>query len=218
MSNVDSLLGRIDAEFDAAKKRIEQFQQDKLTEYQQRQERMATFTSLCDRLREIWKPRLEALAERFGQKVNVTPLVTPSLRQAKFQFQSQLAKIVMTISAMPDSDVRQLVLQYNLDILPILMQFKNTDQMEMPLDKVDEKAVADWIDDRLLDFVKTYLALHEDQHYWTYLKEYQVTDPIANVQFPKYAAATTCEWTGKTYYFIGEQTCEEFREQHGIST
>jgi YHS domain-containing protein len=218
MSNVDSLLGRIDAEFDAAKKRIEQFQQDKLTDYQQRQARMATFTSLCDRLRDIWKPRLEALAERFGQKVDVKPLVTPLLRQAKFQFQSQLAKIVLTISAMADSDVRNLVLQYDLEILPILMRFKNTDHLEMPLDQVDENAIAGWIDDRLLDFVKTYLALHEDQHYLTYLKEYQVTDPVANVQFPKYAAATTCEWNGKTYYFIGEQTCQEFRKKNGIST
>ena len=179
---------------------------------------MVQFTNLCDRLRDIWKPRLEALAERFGQKVNVTPLVTPSLRQAKFQFLSQLAKIEMTLSAMPDSDVRHLVLQYDLHILPILMQFKNTDHLQVPLDKVDEVAVADWIDDRLLDFVKTYLALHEDQHYLTYLKEYQVTDPIANVQFPKYAAATTCEWNGQTYYFIGEQTCEEFRKQHNIGS
>jgi YHS domain-containing protein len=216
MSNLDSLLGRIDAEFDAAKKRIDQFQQDKLTEYQQRQERMAAFADLCDRLGEIWKPRLEALAERFGQNVNVTPLVTPLLRQAKFQFLSQLAKIELTISAMADSDVRNLVLRYDLEILPILMPFKNTDHLEMPLDQIDENAVAAWIDDRLLDFVKTYLALHENQRYLSYLKEYQVTDPIANVQFPKYAAATTCEWNGKTYYFIGEQTCQEFRKQHGI--
>lgn len=216
MSSVNSLLSRIDAEFDSAKRRIEQFQQDKLNQYQQRQERMASFATLCDRLREIWRPRLEALAERFGQKVDVTPLVTPSLRQAKFQFQSQLAKIVMTLSAMTDSDVRNLVLQYDLEILPILMKFKSTDHLEMPLDQIDEDAVAAWIDDRILDFVKTYLALHEDQHYLTYLKEYQVTDPIANVQFPKYAAATKCDWNGKTYYFIGEETCQEFQKQKGI--
>jgi YHS domain-containing protein len=217
MSNVDSLVSRIDAEFEAAKKRIEQFQQDKLAQYQERQDRMASFTKLCERLSELWKPRLDALAKRFDQKVNVTPLVTPSLRRAKFTFQSQLAKIELTLSAMADSDVRNLVLQYDLDILPILMSFKNTDQLQMPLDKVDEKAVAGWIDDRLLDFVKTYLALHENQHYLTYLKEYQVTDPVANVQFPKYAAAATCQWNGKTYYFIGEETCAEFRHKNGIS-
>jgi YHS domain-containing protein len=106
----------------------------------------------------------------------------------------------------------------NLEILPILMQFKNTDHLEMPLDNIDENAIASWIDDRILDFVKTYLALHEDQHYLTYLKEYTVEDPIANVRFPKYAAAATCEWNRKTYYFIGEETCQEFRQKNGIST
>ena len=216
MSNMDSLLNRIDAEFDSAKKRIEEFQQQKLTQYRERQNRMASFTKLCDRLREIWKPPLEALSQRFDQKVHVTPKIEPSLRQAKFQFQSQLAKIELTFSAMADSDVRNLVLQYDLAILPILMPFKNTDHLEMPLDKVDEKAVEAWIDDRILDFVKTYLALHENQHYLTYLKEYMVSDPIAEVQFPKYAAAATCDWNGKTHYFISTETCLEFRQKHGI--
>ncbi len=218
MSNVDSLVNRIDAEFEAANKRIKQFQQDAVTQFKERQKRMASFTNLCERLNEIWKPRLDALAKRFDQKVNVTPLITPSLRQAKFQFQSQLAKIELTLSAMADSDVRNLVLRYDLEILPILMSFKNTDHLEMPLDKIDEKAVASWIDDRLLDFVQTYLALHENQHYLTYVKEHQVTDPVANVQFPKYAAATSCDWNGKTYYFIGEETCQEFRQKHGIGS
>jgi YHS domain-containing protein len=218
MNHVDTLLTRIDAEFDAAKKRVEQFQQEKVAQYQQRQERMKSFVSLCDRLREVWRPRLESLAQRFNQRVNVSPNITPTLRQAKFRFQSQLAKIELTFTAMTDSDVRNLVLQYNLEILPILMQFKNTDHLEMPLDNIDENAIANWIDDRILDFVKTYLALHEDQHYLTYLKEYTVEDPIANVRFPKYAAAATCEWNRKTYYFIGEETCQEFRQKNGIST
>lgn len=216
MSQVNSLLERIDAEFDAAKKRVEQFQQDKLTEYQQRQQRMESFVTICDRLREIWGPRLDALAQRFGERVNVSPTVTPTLRQAKFQFQSQLAKIELTFSAMADSDVRNLVLQYDLNILPILMKFKNSDHLEMPLEQIDEDAVAAWIDDRILDFVKTYLALHQDQHYLTYLKEYTVEDPIAEVRFPKYAAAATCDWNGKTYYFIGDETLKEFRRKHGI--
>jgi YHS domain-containing protein len=216
MNHVDSLLDRIDAEFDSAKKRIEEFQQEKVTAYQQKQQRLENFVKICDRLREIWRPRLEALAQRFGQKVNVTPMVTPSLRQAKFHFQSQLAKIELTFSAMPDSDVRNLVLRYDLEILPILMPFKNTDHLEMPLEKIDESAIGAWIDDRILDFVKTYLALHENQHYQTYLKEYQVEDPVAEVRFPKYAAAATCEWNGKTYYFIGQETCQEFQRKHGI--
>lgn len=217
MSEVESLLNRIDAEFEAAKKRVEEFQQQKLTEYQQRQERLEQFAKVCDQLREVWRPRLEALAQRFGEKVSVSPIVTPSLREGTFRFQSQLAKIVLSFSALTDDEVRTLVLRYDLEILPILMKFKNTDKLEMPLDDVNPEAIGHWIDDRILDFVKTYLELHQNQQYLSYLKHYMVEDPIAHVRFPKYAAAAKCDWKGETHYFIGEETCREFRNQHGIS-
>jgi YHS domain-containing protein len=40
-----------------------------------------------------------------------------------------------------------------------------------------------------------------------------VEDPVAKVQFPKYAAGATLERDGKTYYFLNESTCREFQEQ-----
>ena len=63
-----------------------------------------------------------------------------------------------------------------------------------------------------MQFVKTYLSLHENQYY---LKDHMVEDPIANVQFPKYAAGATLESGGKTHYFIDEATLREFQKQHG---
>ncbi|MBX3438258.1 MAG: hypothetical protein KF861_12260, partial [Planctomycetaceae bacterium] len=73
-------------------------------------------------------------------------------------------------------------------------------------------------DDRIVDFVRTYLDLHQDEHYLNYLKEYMVEDPIAGVRFPKHAAAAKCEWGGKTHYFIGEETCQEFCKTNGINS
>ena len=103
------------------------------------------------------------------------------------------------------------MLDYNLEILPILMQFDSHKQAEWPLDAVDRQAVANWIDDRLVDFVKTYLALQQNQYY---LKDHMVEDPIAGIRFPKLAAAATVERDGKTYYFIGEETRREFEAKH----
>ena len=68
-------------------------------------------------------------------------------------------------------------------------------------------------DDRIVDFVKTYVALHENQYY---LKDYLVDDPIAGVRFPKYAAAATLDVSGKTYYFISDETRAEF-ESRGVT-
>ena len=45
-----------------------------------------------------------------------------------------------------------------------------------------------------------------------------VEDPIAGVRFPRYAAAAKVEWSGKTYYFIGDQTRREFEAKQGITS
>jgi len=210
MADVDNLLSRIDAEFAALESRIKQAQSEKLEEHQDRQARLATFEKLLAELPTIWKPRLEALVSRFGDKVKVTPKITPGSRSANFDFQSNLAHIHLRLSASTDRDVRKLVLDYHLDILPILMKFASHEQVEWPLEAVDRQAVATWIDDRLVDFVKTYLSLHQNEYY---LKDHMVEDPVAGVRFPKFAAGATLERDGKTYYFIGEQTRRQFESQ-----
>src|SRR5262249_37753560 len=110
--------------------------------------------------------------------------------------------------------VRKLILDYNLEILPILMQFDSHSHAEWPLESVDKQAIANWIDDRLVGFVKTYLALHENEYY---LKDHMVEDPIAGIRFPKFAAAASLDFDGKTYYFIGEETRREFAAHHGLA-
>ena len=78
------------------------------------------------------------------------------------------------------------------------------------LDAIDNAELAQWLDDRILDFVHTYLALHENEYY---LKEKMVEDPIAKVRFPSFAAAATLEHKGKTLCFIDESTLREFQHR-----
>lgn len=214
MADLDTLMSRIETEFAANEIKIKEFQAQQVQEYQGRQERLELFATVCENLRNVWKPRLEALARKFGDKVKVTPAVTPSGREATFQFRSSLADIVLRFSASTDAEVRHLVLDYNLHILPILMKFEPHARIEFPLEAVDAAATAKWIDDRIVDFVKTYLSLHHNEYY---LKGHMVADPISQTQFPKYAAAATLDWQGTKYYFIGEETRREFAKKNGIS-
>jgi YHS domain-containing protein len=215
MADIQSLLDRINAEFSALDNRIKQAQTRHLEEHHERQERLAAFEKLLAGLSETWKPRLEALVKRFGGEVKVTPRITSTSREATMEFQSQLAQIRLRFSASTDHEVRNLVLDYNLEILPILMKFNSHERVEWPLDKVDRQAIADWVDDRLVDFVRTYLSLQENEHY---LKDHMVTDPIAGVRFPKFAAAASLDWQGKKYYFIDEETRREFETKQGITS
>jgi YHS domain-containing protein len=215
MGDVTSLVSRIDAEFSTLKDRITRAQAAQLRDHRERQNRLADFEQRLEQLSAIWRPRLEALVERFGEKVNVSPNLTGSSRTAKFEFQSELARINLRFTASTDRDVRKLVLEYRLEILPILMQFDSQERAEWPLDAIDEQAVADWIDDRIVDFVKSYLMLHENQYY---LKDHMVEDPIAEIKLPKYAAAAQFDLDGKRYYFISEETKREFETRHGAAT
>ena len=126
------------------------------------------------------------------------------------EFGSKLARILLRFAVSPDADARKLVVTYDVEILPVLMKFDSHRELELPLDAVDNAQLAQWLDDRIVDFVHTYLALHENEYY---LKEQMVEDPIAKVRFPSFAAAATLEYERKTLYFIDESTLREFQQR-----
>jgi YHS domain-containing protein len=214
MSEISSLTGRIEAEFAAADEKIKKFQSEQVEEHQERQQRLEQFEQLLDQLRDIWRPRLEALAQRFGDRVKATPRVAPGRREAVFQFQSDLASIHLRFSVTTNFDVTKVIFNYDLEIIPVLMQFESHAEKEFPIDAVDRPALIQWMDDRIVAFVRTYLSLYENEYY---LKKHMVEDPVVRVRFPRHAAGATLDWQGKTYYFVGEESRREFAKQKGIS-
>ena len=213
MPDINSLARRIDAEFAAVEEKAKEFQSEQVEQHKQRETRLQRLGKVFDELRDGWRPRLELLVKKFGDRVQTTPRIVPSTREAKFEFQSRLARVQLKFSAFTDRDVQKVILSYGLEIIPILMRFKPHDEIEFPLDAVDKEAVAKWMDDRIVDFVKTYFAMGESE---IYLKDQMVEDPIAHVRFPKAAAAATLEWQGQKFYFIGEETRREFAEKNQI--
>jgi hypothetical protein len=210
MPAVEDLVSRIDKEFAAVEGRIKLNQSQQVDAYKRRQGRLEQFETTLDHLRDVWRPRLEAFADRFGDKVNVTPIAEAERRAATYAFRTELAQIHLTLSATTDEDVQNITLNYDLHILPILMQYEKHAELSMRLDSVDDDSVANWIDDRLVQFVQTYLALHENQYY---LKDHMVEDPISHVRFPKFAAGARLDLNGETHYFIAEETRSAFEGQ-----
>jgi hypothetical protein len=215
MAAGSNLADRIEAEIAAAFQRVEQLKTQKVHEFQGRQQRLEKFDQLLEGLRDVWRPRLDALAKEFGQRVHVQPEVERGRRGAKFKFKSDLASIDLRFAVAPDPEVRNVVFSCDLQIVPILMKFDSHDEISFPLEAVDNEALGQWLDDRIVSFVKTYLSLHENQYY---LRGHMVEDPIAKVQFPKYAAGATLEAKGKTLYFIDDTTRREFEKQQATKS
>jgi YHS domain-containing protein len=214
VSDISSLLGRIDAEFSALDQKLKSAEAEQHQAYQERQKRLATFSKLVEELRGLWLPRLEALQRKFGEQVKVTPRVTDSSREATFAFQSPLARVTLKFSAWTDQDVRQVIFASDLEIIPVLMRFDGHSELAFPLEKVDREAMAKWMDDRIVSFVKTYLALNQNDYY---LREHMVEDPVSHVRFPKQAAVATLDHKGQKLYFASEETRKEYAKQQGIA-
>jgi YHS domain-containing protein len=210
MPKIEELLSRIEKEFVAVEERIKENQSQQIDAYRGRQDRLAKFEQTLNHLRDVWRPRLEAFAKRFDDRVKVTPSAGPTQRAATYEFKTELAHVRLRFSATTDQEVEQLVLEYNLQIIPILMKYESHAELAVPLNAIDDETIAQWIDDRLVQFVQTYASLHENEYY---LKEHMVEDPVAHVRFPKFAAGATLEAEGKTHYFIGEETLRIFQEQ-----
>ncbi len=198
MPDLSQLAARIDAEIAGFQKSTEQFQSATMEEYHARETRFRSlFLPAAERIVAVIRPRLKLLVERFQGRVDVKPVITEHQREVTLNFHSPLARIDLTIRLGHDTEVRNLVIDQALEVLPILMKFDSGANVTMPLDKIDEDAIGKWFDERLVGFVQTVKAIHQHQYY---LKDHTVVDPIAGVQMPKYAAAATLERAGKTYY------------------
>ncbi len=213
MADANSLADRIDAELLAVQEKVKKVHADQAEERKQRQKRFEQLNKVFDQMRDIWKPRLDVLLKRFGDRVEATPRIVPSTREATFKFESRQARVSLRLSASTDREVRKVILGYDLEIIPVLMRYDPHAEVEFPLDAVDKEAAAKWIDDRIVEFVRTYLSMGENE---IYLKEYMVEDPVSHVRFPSMAAGAVLEWQGKKLYFVSEETRREFEKQKGI--
>ena len=205
MADIDVFLKRLDEQVAQARSRVEQKQSEIQQTYEARSQRYQKFLRVLEELQGVARTRLEKLAERC--KFDATPTESPDGKSVLLMFQTPVARIRLRLSATHDDDVRNLVLGYDLEVLPIFIKYNPHAELAIPLDKVDRATVEAWLDDRLIEFAQTYVTIHfTDQ----YNKDHMVTDPVANVRFPKVFAQSTLEKSGKTYYFISDQTRSEF--------
>jgi YHS domain-containing protein len=129
-------------------------------------------------------------------------------------FAATVAKVTLRFEVFPDEDVRHVRLECTQEFIPTLVPYDKQSALEFPLDGVQDDGVVQWFDDRIVAFVKAYIALvRQDATLQEQLKDQLVEDPVAKIRFPKYLASSTLERNGRTYYFVDEDTRREFEKQ-----
>jgi YHS domain-containing protein len=215
MSDVSKLLERIDGTITTAREKVQEHNRTLAQDYAERQKRLQAFEQTRDQVRQIAKPRLEALVRRFGSQVEVTPKLSQTRAAAALDFQSSAAFITLTFSVVPDQEIRNIVVEYDLDVTPVLTAFESHAEFRAPIGGLDAAALEAWLDEWIVKFVVFYVHLHESE---AFARADHVEDPMAHVKFPKFAAAATLEHEGKTYYFVSRQTRDDFARGRGIAT
>jgi YHS domain-containing protein len=214
MTNVDALINRIDHEVAAEVERQRAAWAEAAAADRERGLRLKRYETAARHVIELLKPRLHAFAERFKAVVQAEPVDRAPTRAVTLRFQATVATARLTFEVSPDQDVRQVRLECVQEIIPVLVPCDRRSVFEFPPDAVPDDAVVRWFDDRLVAFVKSYLALvRQDPELREQLKEQLVEDPVARIRFPKHLASSTLERDGRTYYFVGEDTRREFERR-----
>lgn len=212
MNTLNEFQQRVEAKLQA----VEQQKRQKHAEAQQYfmdiRKKAEQFKEVAERvLTMIVQPRLEKLASYFENAGFVAEpgrsLLHPQLEFAYTEQFPATAKVELAVTH--DAEFRDLVVSYTLDMNPVIMQYEHYHQLSYPLDAVDEPQLAQWVDDRLCDFVDTYLKLEKAGEYQA---EMLATDPVCGMRVVKDFAAGQMEMDGQVYYFCVPECQRQFAE------
>jgi YHS domain-containing protein len=213
MTDVNTLIRRIDQELAAEVTRQKTFWAEGARADRERGLRLQRYEAVAKHLIELLKPRLDAFIERFKPVVKAEPSVREHTRAINLTFAATLAKVTLLFEVFPDPDVSHVRLECTLEIIPVWVPYDKQSVLEFPLDAVQDDAAVQWFDERIVAFVKAYVALvRQDTDLKEHLKDQLVEDPVAKIRFPKYLASSTLERGGRTYYFVDEDTHREFEK------
>jgi YHS domain-containing protein len=181
--------------------------EQRMLETEQRHQR---YTAIADRLMStILRPRMEKLAQCFenaklpeAEQAGRHHCLCSFSRTDRFP-----ATTKFELAVSHDSLWQNLLVLYNLEILPIFFQFKERDQLLLPLDRVEDAQVAAWVEEKILYFVDTYLRLETVEQYQ---QDNLVTDPVCGMQINKAYAGAEMEYAGRPYYFCLEECKTKF--------
>jgi YHS domain-containing protein len=220
-SSVEQLVKRLSAEIAAAADRIHALQTDAAKVFLGQEQRAKDFVPLADRIQTILQTRLDAFT-----KLDVFKDIRQDVSREHWDasgrgFQGRTitlavpfsdgcpAKVELAFRLGHDGPVENAFLDYRLDIVPIFIKFKSHDQLVIPMVNPDEAAIAAWIDDRLVEFTRTYFKLYfTDQ----YQKQNLETDPVMSIRFPRVFAVGKQDYHGRTYHFYTAESLRAFEQ------
>jgi YHS domain-containing protein len=208
MGNVNTLEERIHDRFEQHILELSDKQQQldsNMKELLGQRERLAAIAK--SKIETIILPRMEELTHHFdNSKIKVLHTDADYNCLCEFAHTPRFpATVKLVIALLPGKD-EHLIAHYNLSIFPVLMEFNSNSEEIFPLD-CDEELLASWVEDRILEFIDTYLSLETHPFYQ---KDNTVIDIVCGMRISSTSATSTVEKDGRTFYFCSEHCKEAF--------
>jgi Cu+-exporting ATPase len=169
------------------------------------------FARTADRVAEqLIQPRLELLASYFDNAEPVPEGDQAHRHHCRYRF-LRTARFPATgtlgLAVCPDTDSKKVVVIYTLEILPLFFRFDGRDQIEFPVDGVEEPRLIAWLDEKIRLAFDTLVRVEDAE---PYQRDNVVTDPVCGMKISKSWAVAQMEYRGETYYFCIEECREKF--------
>lgn len=208
MEKVSRLTERIMSRFEQHKHDLDDKQQQldsQMKELLDQRERMATVAK--HKIETVILPRMKELSSHFANsKVEVLHTDADFNCICEFAHTPRFpATVKLGIALLPGKN-DALVARYDLSIFPVLMEFNRNTEEVFPLD-CDEEVLGGWVDDRILEFIDTYLRLETHPFYQ---KDNTVLDIVCGMRISSISATSTIERHGRIFYFCSEHCKEAF--------
>jgi YHS domain-containing protein len=117
------------------------------------------------------------------------------------------ANVKLEFTTEHDERVEHLCVRYELAIAPSFLKFKAHDNLTLPLEAIDDDAITQWVERRMLEFVETYLQIDRGS---TESDEEVVTDPVCAMRFKRTDATAQANYRGHSYFFCSEDCHRRF--------
>jgi hypothetical protein len=219
MTEIDEFKAKLRGEVESAMERVREMQDQAAEQYREMQANYAIFLNLSHRIQEAIRPWVEAFTESLP---DATPVVTerdfgPAGRVFHGVFvtfsvprgERCPADITLRFGLEAGIAVDSLILFFDLDIVPIFVEFQRHDQISLPLDPSSvERAVA-WFKQKAIAFTKTYVSMFFNPDYQ---KGSEVPDVVLGRTFPRAFAKGQAGHLGITYYFLTDESRKAFEQ------
>lgn len=174
-------------------------------------EQRERFAAVAGRLMESTiRPRMDELARHFDNASTIEQHGNSDFRcSCYFSHTPRFpATVSFSISLLPGKNPTDLTIRYDLHILPMLMEYERDEEKVFTLD--NSEGIARWTEDKILEFIDTYLRL---EIHPLYQKENLVLDPVCGMRISAIAAPSRIEMPGRTIYFCSEACREAFSQR-----